>query len=144
MRTYGNTRVCCLVLLLTGASASVAACGGDDFENDPRPPTAVTLTGVIQEQGVTVQPSEEGAGPIVITISNQTDEPHTLTLEGEEIDQTVGPVQPQDTATIQATLERGTYEVRAGSPEAVAREIPPAELTIGPDRDSSSDELLLP
>ena len=140
----GNTRVCCLVLLLAGASGAAAGCGGDDFENKPRPPSAVTLTGVIQDRGVTVSPKEEGAGPVVITISNQTDEPHTLTLEGDKIDETVGPVQPQDTASIQATLEQGTYEVRAGSSEAVAREIPPAELTIGPDRDSSSDELLLP
>ena len=141
---HRNTRVCCMALLLTGATGAVAGCGGDDFENDPRPPTAVTLTGVIQDQGVTVSPSEEGAGPIVITISNQTDEPHTLTLEGERIEETVGPVQPQDTASIQATLQQGTYEVRAGSSRAVARQIPPAELTIGPDRDSSSDELLLP
>ena len=141
---HRNTRVCCMALLLTGATGAIAGCGGDDFENDPRPPTAVTLTGVIQDQGVTVSPSEEGAGPIVITISNQTDEPHTLTLEGERIEETVGPVQPQDTASIQATLQQGTYEVRAGSPRAVARQIPSAELTIGPDRDSSSDELLLP
>ena len=141
---HRNTRVCCMALLLTGATGAIAGCGGDDFENDPRPPTAVTLTGVIQDQGVTVSPSEEGAGPIVITISNQTDEPHTLTLEGERIEETVGPVQPQDTASIQATLQQGTYEVRAGSPRAVARQIPPAELTIGPNRDSSSDELLLP
>jgi hypothetical protein len=133
-----------LLLLLTGATGAAAGCGGDDFENKPRPATAVTLTGVIQDEGVTVSPKEEGAGPVVITISNQTDQSRSVTLEGEDIEETIPPVNPQDTGTIQATLKPGTYEVRAGSPKAVAREIPPAELTIGSDRDSSSDELLVP
>lgn len=132
------------MLLLLGAVGSLAGCGGDDFENKPRPPVALTLTGVVQDSGVTISPNNRGAGPFLITISNQTDQAHTLTLEGESVEQTVGPVQPQDTATIQATLEQGTYEVRAGSPRAVSKEIPPAELVVGPKRDSSSDQLLLP
>lgn len=141
----GKMRLHCLALLLTGAAGTVAGCGGgEDFPNDPRPAAADTLTGVVQDTGVTVSPNNRGAGPFLITISNQTKQAHTLTLEGEKIDQTVGPVQPQDTATIQATLEQGTYEVRAGSPKAVAQQIPPAEITIGPARASSADQLLLP
>ena len=134
----------CLALLLIGAAGAFVGCGGDDFENEPRPAVARTLTGVVQDTGVTVQPNKKGAGPFLITISNQTDDAHTLTLEGDSVEQTVGPVQPQDTATIQATLEPGTYEVRAGTAHAVAKEIPPAELTIGPARESSADQLLLP
>lgn len=131
--------------LLVGAATAISGCGGDDdFENKPRPPVAQTLTGVVQDSGVTISPDNRGAGPFLITISNQTNRAHTFTLEGESIEETVGPVQPQDTATIQATLEQGTYEVRAGSPQAVSREIPPAEITVGAPRDSSSDELLLP
>ena len=141
---HGKTLAHSLALLLTGAAGAFAGCGGDDFENDPRPATAVTLTGVVQATGVTVSPNNRGAGPFLITISNQTKKAHTLTLEGDSVEETVGPVQPQDTATIQATFEPGTYEVRAGSARAVAKEIPPAELTIGPPRDSSADELLLP
>ena len=141
---HANMRVCCLVLLLGGAAGVAAGCGGEDFENKPRPAAAVTLTGVVQDRGVTVSPNNRGAGPFLITISNQTDQAHTLTLEGDSVKETVGPVQPQDTATIQATLEPGTYEVRAGSAQAVAAEIPPAELTVGTARDSSADELLLP
>jgi hypothetical protein len=132
-------------------ATGLAGCGGDDFENRPRPPAPVTLTGVVQERGVTVDrlPSNRGAGPFLITISNQTDRAHILTLAGDpaggdSVEQTVGPVQPQDTATIQVTLAPGTYAVRAGSPKAVAKEIPPAKLKIGPPRDSSSDEVLLP
>lgn len=93
---------------------------------------------------MTVSPSKEGAGPFLITISNQTDDAHTVTLEGSRVEERVGPIQPQDTATIQKTLPRGKYEVRAGAEQAVEREIPPAELVIGPDRDPSNDRLLLP
>ena len=99
---------------------------------------------MIQDRGVTVSPASEGAGPFVITISNQTDDAHTVTLEGTSIEETVGPIQPQDTGTIQKTLPTGKYEVRAGSDQAVEKEIPPAELDIGPDRDPSNDQLLLP
>jgi len=144
MRTHTKMRSHCLALLIIGAAGAVVGCGGDDFENEPRPPAAVTLTGVIQDAGVTVSPNNRGAGPFVITISNQTKEAHTVTLEGDSVEETVGPVQPQDTATIQATLEPGSYEVRAGSPRAVPKAIPAAELTIGQPRDSSSDQLLLP
>ena len=104
----------------------------------------IELTGVIQDRGVTVSPDNEGAGPFLITVSNQTDDAHTVTLEGTSVEETVGPIQPQDTGTIQKTLPTGKYEVRAGSERAVEKEIPPAELDIGPDRDPSNDQLLLP
>jgi hypothetical protein len=133
-------------ILMAGVMAlcAGAGCGEDDFENRPRPPVAVELTGVIQEDKVTVSPSRVGAGPVLITISNQTKAAHTVTLEGETIRERVGPVNPLDTATIQKTLKRGSYEVSAGSQRAVSREIEPAQLSIGKPRKSSSDELLLP
>lgn len=122
----------------------MAGCGQDDFKNEPRPAPSISLTGVIQDRGVTVSPSREGAGALEIKISNQTDEAHTVTLEGEEVEETVGPIQPQATGTIQKTLKPGSYEVRAGSPVATTQEIPPAQLTISEGRNSSSDRLLLP
>jgi hypothetical protein len=139
-----KTRVC-LALLFCSVATGVAGCGGDDFANEPRPADAIELTGVIQTRGVTVSPSKGvGAGPILLTISNQTDDAHTVTLEGESVEERVGPIQPQDTATIQKTLEPGRYQVRAGSEQAVKREIPPASLTVGAERPSSSNKVLLP
>jgi hypothetical protein len=128
-------------------------CGEDDFENEPRPPVPIELTGVIQEDEVTVSPNgvdrKIGAGPILITISNQTRDAHTVTLEGEAVRgpsvvERTSPINPLDTATIQKTLRQGSYEVRAGSEIAVPKEIEPARLRIGPPRKSSSDRLLLP
>jgi hypothetical protein len=83
----------------------------------------------------------------VITLSNQTKDSHTVTLEsssGGSVREQVGPIPPLDTATIQRTLEQGRYTVKAGSEAAVKREIAPATLNIGPDRKSGSDDLLLP
>jgi len=104
----------------------------------------VDLTGVIQQNKVTVSPNRVGAGPIIITISNQTKDAHTVTLEGERVKEQVGPINPLDTATIQKTLVPGDYEVRAGSSVAVPKEIAPATLRIGRARPNSNNRLLLP
>jgi hypothetical protein len=129
---------------LLAAGLVVAGCGEEDFANEPRPPVPVELTGVIQDEAVTVSPSRIGAGPILITMSNQTRNPVTITLDGGSITDQVGRLQPLDTATIQKTLDPGLYEVRAGSDVALPREIRPAELEIGRERRSSSSDLLLP
>jgi hypothetical protein len=129
---------------LAVVAALIAGCGEDDFKNEARAPVRLALTGVIQDDKVTVSPARIGAGPVEITISNQTDGIRTITLEGESVIEREGPVQPGATATIQKTLEPGSYEVRAGSKKAVRKEIQPAVLTIGKERANSNNDLLLP
>jgi hypothetical protein len=129
---------------LAVAALLVVGCGDDDFENRPRAPVPVELTGVINEEELTVSPSKVGAGQVTITISNQTDAAKTITLEGESITEQVGPVAPLSVGRITRTLDPGSYEVRAGSERAVRKEIAPATLDIGKARESSSGEVLLP
>jgi len=126
------------------AAAVVAGCGEDDFKNEARAPVREALTGVIQDDKVTVSPSKLGAGPVEITISNQTKADHTVRLEGESIVEREGPVEPGATVTIQKTLAQGSYEVKAGSEKAVPKEIRPAILKIGKERKNSNNDLLLP
>lgn len=126
------------------AVAAGAGCGDEDFANDPSPPVRVELTGVIQADSVSVSPRRLGAGPVRITISNQTEDTHTVTLEGESLTARSGNVSPGDTTTLQNTLAPGSYEVRAGSERAVAKEIEPATLQIGSERPASNNDLLLP
>ena len=52
-------------------------------------------------------------------------------------------MQPLDTATIQQTLPRGQYEVRATA-VAVPKEIQPASLRITNERQDANADLLLP
>lgn len=127
------------------AAIAIAGCGEEDFENKPRAPVRVNLTAVIQKDRVTVSPSRGiGAGPFELTISNQTDQPHTVSLEGERVTEKAGSVDPSDTLTIRRTLDPGTYEVRAGSEKAVPKAIKPAVLEIGAERPDSNSDLLLP
>lgn len=132
-------------LTVAAVSVAVIGCGGGkDFENNPRPPVPLQLTGVITQKSVTVSPRKVGAGPVVITVSNQTGESHTLTLDGQGIQERVGPINPLDTAQIQKTLKPGTYQVKAGSEQATDSTIQPATLKIGKQRASGSDKVLLP
>jgi hypothetical protein len=139
-----TTRVARGALVVLTFGVLLGACGEESFKNEPRPPVGIVLSGVIHEDGVRVAPDEVGAGPISITIANQTDARHTITLEGDSVRESVGPIGPSDTATIKRDLEPGDYEVRAGSERAVPKEIPPATLTIGKQRPNSNDQLLMP
>lgn len=142
----GRTRVASPLLIAACAIGVLGGCGTEEFANRPRPPVPIQLTGVITDEEVDVSPRRLGAGPIIINVANQTDESHTVTLEGDRQRETVGPINPGDTATIQATLDRGTYLVKAGSERAVAQSerIAPARLVIGNRRPTAEDELLLP
>ncbi len=120
---------------LVGASG----CGEDDFENEPRPPSPVELTAAIDQNSVTIAPSDPGAGLVVITISNQTSEATQLVLEGPT-DASSGEIPPRGTGTIKAALEEGEYEASAGNDATIE----PMDLTVGPPRESSQNDLLLP
>lgn len=124
---------------------ALAGCGGGkDFENNPRPPVTLELTGVITQDEVTISPNKVGAGPVVITVSNQSGAARTLRLDGNGIQETVGPIDPLATAKLQKTLEPGRYKVTAGSEKATAKPIQAATLVIGKERASASDKVLLP
>jgi hypothetical protein len=146
MRRVGRTRVA--VLLVGGlAGPAIAGCGGgSDFKDKPRPPVPIQLTGAITDKSISVQPDKVGAGPVTLIIANLSDQSHTVTLEGgpKNISEQVGPINPQDNARIQETLQTGTYTISAGSGEATLDEIQPAELHVGAKRKSSSDRVLLP
>ncbi|MEA2480684.1 MAG: hypothetical protein QOJ07_2606 [Thermoleophilaceae bacterium] len=163
----GRTRITALlgagVLLMAGT----AGCGGssDSFKNDPRPPVPTQLTGVIRDDGVTISPdrlplapkkgqvpsSKDLDTPIILIISNQTTQSHPVILlghdsKGKKIEAHVPPINPEDTAQIQQSLPPGVYQITAGTTGAVDpnKTIKPATLTIRPDRETSSGELLLP
>jgi hypothetical protein len=131
-------------LVASGAIAALAiGCGRGDFERHPRPPITLQLSGVISTSRVTVSPARFGAGPVVLTIANETQESHTVTLQGQGIVERVGPVNPFDTAEIQKTLASGQYSVRADSSRP-PKPIAPALLTVGRPRATAQNEPALP
>ena len=135
MRGPGVGALCLLVAM----PLLLSACGEDDFPNEQRPPSPIELTAAIDEKSVSVSPGAIGAGLVNVTISNQTDEPTRLTLEGPT-SETSGEIPPGATGAIKAALEEGDYEAAAGAEV----DIKPATLEVGPTRPSSQNELLQP
>ncbi len=121
---------------------AIAACGDDDFENDPRPAAPIELTAVITDGEVKVSPSAAGAvgaGVATFTISNQSSEPGALILEGPT-DEASDEILPGNVGSMKINLTEGDYVVSAGEDSKVRE----GSLEVGPDRPSSQNEVLLP
>ena len=146
MRQRARIRIGALVSGVASALVLLAGCGGGkDFADNPRPAAPIYLTGVITDHGVRVSPNRVGAGPVELVVSNQTKQSHTLTLDGGNIAAIhTGPINPLDTGRIKQTLDPGNYTVKAGSEQAVAKEIRPAHLIIGKKRPDSNNQVDLP
>jgi len=144
MHRFNCARALAVAVVLTG---TLAACGDeDDYENDPRPPSPIVVSGVVTENRVSVSPRTFGAGPINLIVTNQTDQSQDITLETDEIggseagiQQRTGPINPGDVASLKADLKQGTYRVGVDSENIRA-----AALDVGSERPSAQNELLQP
>jgi hypothetical protein len=128
-----------VVTAALAAALALAACGEEDFENNPRPPAPIALSALINDRDVIVSPSNVGAGLATITVSNQSLDPATFTLSGPN-DIATDEILPGNTATVKGNLEEGEYEVSADQDTAARGET----LTVGPERPSSQNDLMLP
>jgi hypothetical protein len=129
---------------LVFAVAGVASgCGsGGDYQNKLRPPALFVVTAAIAQDRVSVSPHKFGAGPISLIVTNQTNATQQITLESSQAGsalQQSGPINPQDTATLQADVPQGTYRLKVAG-----KGIKPAVLMVGKKRPSSQNTLLLP
>ena len=129
---------------LVGLSLLAAGCGSDSsYSNESRPPAPIVLGAAIGKDRVTVSPRRFGAGPVTLVITNQTDAAQQVTFEtagsGAGVRQQTGPINPQDTATLKATLKPGGVTVRVQG-DGIA----PATLTVGRERPSAQNDLLQP
>lgn len=132
-------------LILGAAVVALAGCGDDSsYKNDPRPPKTIVIAAAILPDKVSVSPKEFGAGPISLTVANETDASQRLSLvrkvngQNQAGEQT-GPINPHDTATLKADVDEGEYEVRVEG-QAIAA----ASITVGAPRESAQNELLQP
>jgi hypothetical protein len=118
-----------------------AGCGGGKARtNSLRPPLTINVAVKIGDDRVEVSPPKIGAGPAQLLVSNQSSASHTLTIDGPRLRQSVGPINPQDTATPKVTVNPGQYTLSADTSSGVK----PATLTVGPKRPSAQNQLLLP
>jgi hypothetical protein len=129
------------VLLFAAAlvtALAIAGCGRDDFENEPRPPIPAEVSVKIAKDGVGISPREFGAGLVNFTVANLTQRPGTLAISGP-VDASSQEIPPAGTDTIKLDMKTGSYEASV-SGLAVA----PFNFTVGPERPSGQNELLLP
>lgn len=126
----------------------VAGCGSSesDYKNEPRPPSPINVTASIDADRVSVSPRRFGAGPIVLTVSNQTGSRQTVTFETEELAGEQGgirsktsPIAPRDTATLQVDVRKGSYALGTGD-----RSVKAAAIEVGRSRRSAQNDLLAP
>jgi hypothetical protein len=152
---------------------AVAGCGTESHENRPRPPVPVAVTVSISPGGVLLQPSEVGSPgesgtnisqneglkpteadpkaplPVTFTVSNISEQRTALLVSGAgEVDEKSpcpviacsAEIVPGGTGELRTSLDTGDYQISA-------RHIAggkPVPFSVGPNRPSSQQDLLLP
>jgi hypothetical protein len=127
-------------LLLCVLAVALGACGSSDDRNKDRPPVPINVSVQLGAQKVTVSPARFGAGPITMLVANQSGASQTVTIDGPRVRQSVGPINPEDTATLKVTVQPGEYTLAT----AEAAGLRPARLAVGPERPSAQNTLNLP
>lgn len=120
------------------AALVVAGCGRNDFNNDPRPPVPAEVSVKIAPDGVAVSPKVFRAGLVNFTVANLTNQTGSLAIRGA-VDATSPEIGPGDADTVKVAMKTGSYEA---SVDGFA--VRPFSFTVGPERPSGQNQLLLP
>ena len=147
MRTTRETSRRALAPAALLAAALVAGCGGgSNYKNNLRPPAPLNITASVSNAGIAVSPVTFGAGPIVVIVTNQTGASQEVTFESDElgatkpgVTQTTEPINPRGTGQLKINVSEGRYRVRAANAD-----ISPAQITVGPQRQTAQNQLLQP
>ena len=123
---------------------ALAGCGGDgDYTNKDRPPATINVTASIAGGDIQVSPRRFGGGPMRLIVSNRTARAQELTLEtagnAAGITGSTGAIRAAGTGTLQLDMPEGEYEIRTAD-----RRIRPVAVTVGAQRPSAQNDLLLP
>ncbi len=105
-------------------------------------PLPILVTAKVDDQKVVISPKEFGAGLVTFAISNQSDDPVSLTLVGPapEDNEASTEIPPAGVDEFKAEMAEGDYEINGGE----RSDAKPAQIAVGPERESSKDQLLLP
>ena len=120
------------------AAVAVAGCGRHDFKNDPAPPIPAEVSVKIASDGVGISPKRVGGGLVNFTIANLTDQTGSLAIHGP-VSAESDSIPPAGTSILKVDMKPGNYEA---SVDGFA--VRPFNFTVGPQRPSSQNQLLLP
>jgi hypothetical protein len=140
-RMHAWKRAGAVTLALAALALAAGGCGGDDeARSQQRPPVPINVSVLVGPERLTLSPNSFGAGPVTLLVSNQSGAAQTLTIDGPRLRRSVGPIPPDDTATVKVTMGTGDYTVSAQEDAGIK----PGALTVGAPRDSAQNQLLLP
>ncbi|MFN2613170.1 MAG: hypothetical protein ABR536_07365 [Solirubrobacterales bacterium] len=121
------------------AVAAFTGCGRDDFNNDPKPPVPLEATIEISPAKVEISPSGFGAGLVNFVIANNSGADAALAIKGP-VDETSSPIPSNGNGIIKVAMKTGEYEIGVDGQERIK----PTRINVGPDREASNNDLLLP
>jgi hypothetical protein len=137
-------RTALLGIGLAGIAFAAAGCGSEDFANDPRPPAPIEMSAKVGDDEVRVSPirfdgKPVGAGLASVTIANLSDKTTELTFAGPDEPRTTNPIIANGVLDYKIDLRPGQYTVSAADDT-----VRPMQFTVGPERPSAQNDLLLP
>jgi hypothetical protein len=138
-RASRRGRLATLAALGLVAATSLAACGTKNFANDPRPTAAIDVGARIDAKRVAVSPAKFGAGLVRFTVLNLSSSPVRFEISGPKHGST-DEIPPDTPGSLQVNLAQGHYRATAGRGSSAR----PATITVGPERHSSQNQVLLP
>jgi len=143
-----------IALLCLAAVLGLSACGsaGSPAASRPAPPSPIVVSAYVSASQVRVSPARFGAGPVLLTVTNQS--PRSIALKITRAGHTLArtaPINPQGVTQLKVELARGDYALRAGpagrrtdAQRTLPSRISAARLRVGRSRPSSGSSLLQP
>jgi hypothetical protein len=136
------------------AMLGLSACGsaGSPAASRPAPPETIVVSAYVSSSQIRVSPTHFGAGPVLLTITNQSNRALALrVLRGGRAIARTAPINPQGVTQLKVDLSRGSYSLTAaaaGRRTDAQKTLPSravaARLRVGRPRPSSGGSLLQP
>jgi hypothetical protein len=143
-----------VVLISIAAALGVSACGsaGSPAASRPAPPSPIVVSAYIGGGQIRVSPSHFGAGPILLTVTNQSAHAVALrVLRAAHVVARTAPINPQGVTQLKVDLSRGAYSLaaaaagrRTDAQKTLPLHLLAARLRVGRTRPSSGGSLLQP
>lgn len=127
------------------ASAVLAGCGasGNRVASRRSPPSTLGVSVMITNARVAAAPARFGAGPVLVTVTNQARTAQSLAIvHAHGTVASTAPLNPQGSTQVSVILRRGRYLLRAGGRRK--SRIQPTTLRVGRRRPSSGSSLVSP
>jgi len=110
----------CTIVVCGALALGVAGCGSSSQTAAAvaTPPDPVNVSALIGPGRVSLSPTRVGAGPILLTVTNQSAHAESLVVmagSSSHVLARTAPINPQGSTQISVRLRRGSYELTAAS-----------------------------